>query len=507
MKRFGVVILTLVLGISIGYRIGDAESKKKNISVMFRLFTNTLNYVKDYYVEEKEPPDLIEKAIEGMVNSLDPFSDFYTPEETEEFKIHTTGEFGGLGIQIGIRNGVVTVISPIEGTPAYRAGLRPGDKIIKIEDTSIIGWKLSDVVKRLRGKPGTKVTITVSRPGVNEPLKFTITRAIIHIQAVPYFGMLGDDIGYIKLSSFQKNASKEVEKALDSLFAAGATKIVLDLRSNPGGLLSEAIRVANLFIQRGALIVSTKGRVPNSNRDFFAPSDPPHGTEFPLAVLVSRGSASASEIVSGAVQDWDRGIIIGDTTFGKGSVQRVFPLQEGYQLKITTARYFTPSGRCIDRRTFENEKDTVKTPYYTKRLHRTVYGGGGIIPDVVNEGELLKPLVSKAFAKGVFFDFAVKYYKSHEKPEKPEDIHIPDSVLKEFENFMKEKKIEFTSCDFDEAKDQLRMVLEEEIAEKYFGKKGRYIVRTRRDTVLKQAIDLLKGAEKVDDLYSVMEHK
>ncbi len=506
MKRIIAVALALIIGLSVGYKMGDAEAKKKNISMMFRLFTNTLNYVKDYYVEEKDPPDLIEKAIEGMVHSLDPFSDFFTPEQTEEFKISTTGEFGGLGIQIGIRNGVVTVISPIEGTPAYRAGLRPGDKIIKIEDTSIIGWKLSDVVKRLRGKPGTKVTITISRPGVNEPLKFTITRAIIHIQAVPYFGLVDGNIGYIKLSSFQKNANVEVRKALDSLFAMGAKKIVLDLRGNPGGLLSEAIRTANLFLPQGALIVSTKGRVPNSNRDFFAPGKPSHGTDYPLAVLVSRGSASASEIVSGAIQDWDRGIIVGDTTFGKGSVQRVFPLQEGYQLKITTARYFTPSGRCIDRRTF-GKKDTTRTPYYTKRLHRTVYGGGGIIPDVVKESELLAPLVSKAFAKGVFFDYAVKYYKSHEKPASPEEINLSDDQLKDFEKYMKEKGVKFTSCDFKDAKDQIKLVLEEEIAEKYFGRKGRYAVMLKKDTVFKKAVDILEHANKVDDLYSIMEHK
>ncbi len=506
MKRVLGVALALIIGLTAGYKIGGAEAKKKNISMMFRLFTNTLNYVKDYYVEEKDPPDLIEKAIEGMVHSLDPFSDFYTPEQTEEFKIQTTGEFGGLGIQIGIRNGVVTVISPIEGTPAYRAGLRPGDKIIKIEDTSIIGWKLSDVVKRLRGKPGTKVTITVSRPGVNEPLKFTITRAIIHIQAVPYFNLVDDSIGYIKLSSFQKNASEEVKKALDSLFNEGAKKIVLDLRGNPGGLLSEAIKTANLFLPQGALIVSTKGRVPNSNRDFYAPSKPSHGTDYPLAVLVSRGSASASEIVSGAIQDWDRGIIVGDTTFGKGSVQRVFPLQEGYQLKITTARYFTPSGRCIDRRTF-GSKDTTKTPYYTKRLHRVVYGGGGIIPDIVNEGELLAPLVSKAFAKGLFFDYAVKFYKSHDKPASPDDINLSDEQLKKFEDYMKEKGIEFTACDFQDAKKQIKVVLEEEIAEKYFGKKGRYAIMLKNDPVFKQATDILKSAHKVDDLYSLMEHK
>lgn len=506
MKRYVTIVLALIIGVSVGYRVGDAEGKRKNISLMFRLFTNSLNYIKEYYVEEKDPPDLIEKAIEGMVHSLDPFSDFFTPEQTEEFKISTTGEFGGLGIQIGIRNGVVTVISPIEGTPAYRAGLRPGDKIIKIEDTSIIGWKLSDVVKRLRGKPGTRVTITISRPGVNEPLTFTITRAIIHIQAVPYFGLVEGDIGYIKLSSFQKNAHEEVRKALDSLFSIGAKKIVLDLRGNPGGLLSEAIRVANLFLPQGVLIVSTKGRIPNSNRDFFAPDKPSHGTEYPLAVLVSQGSASASEIVSGAIQDWDRGIIVGDTTFGKGSVQRVFPLQEGYQLKITTARYFTPSGRCIDKRTFD-KKDTTRIPYYTKRLHRTVYGRGGIIPDVVKEGEVLAPLVSKAFAKGVFFDYAVKYYKSHDKPSSPHDINLTEEELKDFENYMKDKGVEFTPCDFKDAKDQIKLVLEEEIAEKYFGRKGRYVVMLRKDTVFKDAVKILENASKVDDLYSLMEHK
>jgi len=197
---------------------------------------------------------------------------------------------------------------------------------------------------------------------------------------------------------------------------------------------------------------------------------------------------------------------VGEKTFGKGSVQRIFPLQEGYQLKITTARYFTPSGRCIDRRTF-SKKDTVKTPYYTKRLHRTVYGGGGIIPDVVKEGELLAPLVSKAFAKGVFFDYAVKFYKSHEKPASPNDINLTDDQLADFEKYMKEKGVKFTPCDFQDAKDQVKLILEEEIAEKYFGRKGRYAVMLKKDRVFKDAVKILEHANKVDDLYSIMEHK
>ena len=368
-KRIAIITLVLFLGLSLGYKIGSGDNSA-NVVFMLKTLNQVLHYVQSYYVEEVNPPKLIEKGIEGMVQSLDPYSEFLTPDESQEWDVRTRGEFGGLGIQITKRSEKdwITIIAPIEDTPADRAGIRAGDQIIKIEDESTWGMSLKEVVKKLRGKPGTKVTITIKRPGLDEPLEFTITRAIIHIKAVPYAALLKDDIGYVDLSTFNRSASEELKNAMDSLFNLGAKKMILDLRSNPGGLLQEAVRVANLFLPKGSVIVSTKGRTEDSRQEFDAPMDPPYGDKFPLVVLVDHGSASASEIVSGAIQDWDRGILIGDTTFGKGSVQRIYRLDKGYELKLTTAKYYTPSGRCIHRergKESETKEDTLKAVSYT----------------------------------------------------------------------------------------------------------------------------------------------
>ena len=515
-KRLIPLIVLLLIVAGLGYKAGQAQSRK-DLQTMFRMFTRVLKTIEINYVEEEDPADLVEKGIEGMVNSLDPYSDFLTPDESEEWDIRTRGEFGGLGIQISQIDGWITVIAPIEGTPAYRAGIMAGDRIVEIEGKSSWGMKLRDAVKKLRGEPGTKVTIKVKREGVDEPIEFTITREIIHIKTVPFYTMLDGKVGYVSLSSFSSSARRELKSAIDSLLAEGAQKLILDLRGNPGGLLQEAIEVSNLFLPRGRIIVSTRGRIPQSRMEYRAMHDPEIDEDMPLVVLVNHGSASASEIVSGAIQDWDRGLIIGDTTFGKGSVQRIYEIEDSYKLKITTAKYYTPSGRCIHREEKEDttgavppdSADTARTEqvYHTKKLGRPVYGGGGIIPDIVMEAEKLTGLTSKTLAKRIFFDYAVEYKAKH--PQNPSEGRsiVNGAVLEDFKKYLKSRDIDFTDDQFAESRDQIKRLLEMEIQEKYFGTKGRYWAALKDDKVVQKALEVLTRAKKADDLFGFLNDK
>ncbi|MFH1282473.1 MAG: S41 family peptidase [bacterium] len=328
-----------------------------------KILIDIIGYVKANYVEEVETKNLIYGAASGMVRVLDPFSQFMEPDVHKEMKIETEGKFGGLGIRIAIRDKWLTVITPIPGTPAYREGIMPNDKIIEIEGKSTKDITLQEAVKQLRGKPGTKVNITVAREGNDDSMKFVITREWINIKSV-VSKMLEDSVGYVRLIEFSKNTGIDMNKAIKELSSKGMRGLVLDLRNNPGGLLYVAVDVCKEFLGNGKLIVYTQGRDPNDRKDFTAEGDALM-PDIPLAVLVNSGSASGSEIVAGALQDHKRAIIIGSETFGKASVQSVIPLTDGSGLRLTTARYYTPSGRSIHR----NEET----------------GKGGITPDIIVE--------------------------------------------------------------------------------------------------------------------------
>ncbi len=513
------LLVALVIG-ALGATLYDSYQQRITKRQMLEVFTRALVQIERKYVTEKDPVKLIESGIQGMVQDLDPFSALLTPEESREWMVQTQGEFGGLGIQIGIRDGWLTIIAPIEGTPAYRAGLRAGDRIIKIEGKSTRGIKLQKAVKLLRGRPGTQVTITIQRPGLEEPFDVTITRAIIEIHAVPFYTLLDHRIGYVRLTTFSEKASREVRAALDSLLAQGAQRFVLDLRSNPGGLLREALRVSSLFLPKGSVVVSTRGRIPEADTVLRAPFDPELPDSIPVVVLVNKGSASASEIVSGALQDWDRALIVGDTTFGKGSVQRIYPLGYGYELKLTTAHYYTPSGRCIHReRKSLNDldslnadtttTDTVPPPaYHTLRLKRVVYGGGGITPDRVVVPPQPPKLVVEAVSKGALFDFAVRYSQEHPEVQRDEDLILTTADLEALKQYLRnEKHLDFTDQEFEEAQEDLRYWLSLEIAEKYWGIQGRYRFALKRDPVLETAVQLLAQANHTEDLFQEIQHR
>ena len=347
-KNLKSVICSIIFTLSFLLTVNlfaEEEKSKRNAYNKLKVFSEILSLIESNYVDPTQNDSMIEGAIIGMIKSLDPHTSYMSPVSYKEMQEETTGKFGGLGIEISIRDGVLTVVSPIEDTPAFLVGIKPGDKIIKIEDESTLDMTLPDAVSRLRGDTGTPINITVYRKSFKAPKEFTIVRDIIKVRSVVN-KMYEKDIGYIKIRNFSKNTSSDLDTALADLKKKGITKLILDVRNNPGGLLNQAVEVTDRFLNKENLIVYTKGRSNEQNMRFTS-HDKVAGVSYPMIILVNGGSASASEIVAGALQDLNRAIILGTTTFGKGSVQTIIPLSDGSALRLTTARYYTPSGRVI----------------------------------------------------------------------------------------------------------------------------------------------------------------
>jgi carboxyl-terminal processing protease len=344
-KAFVISSLLVVLTLSLGGTVASKGTDTGATYEQLRLFTEVLSIVQNQYVDETQPKDLIYSAIKGTLRGLDPHSSFLDPESYREMQVETSGSFGGLGIEITLRDDILTVVSPIDGTPAHRAGLLAADRIVKIDGLSTKDMQLSDAVKKMRGKPGTKVTISVVREGWTEPKDFEIQREQIRVHSVRTQD-LDNGIEYVKLRQFQEQTAHDLEQALEKFDKNGMKALVLDLRNNPGGLLTSAVEVTEKFIDDGKLVVYTEGRVRNQNMRFSAHAKRAY-SKIPMVVLVNQGSASASEIVAGALQDYGRAMVVGVQTFGKGSVQTIIPLSDGSGLRLTTAKYFTPKGRSI----------------------------------------------------------------------------------------------------------------------------------------------------------------
>ncbi len=495
------LLLSMILGITIGY----ALQTSKNLRTLQEIYDQTIRIIQDNYVEEEDPADLVEQSIKGMLESLDPYSEFLTPEDFEKLRSSTSGTYGGVGMEVRKQGSNVVVVSTFEGTPAYRAGIKPGDIIVKINDTSVTSMELEDVVNKIKGEPGTKVKITILRPGFTEFLNFELIREIINVPVIPYFSILKDDIGYIKLSQFSQGSLDKLEDAIDSLKHLGAKKFILDLRGNPGGLLYEAIRIANLFLEKNSMIVFTKGRSMDSEEYFRATNDPALEFNVPLVVLIDYGSASASEVVAGALQDWDRALIIGDTSFGKGSVQRVIPLKDNYAIKLTTSRYYTPSGRSIDRttKTLKERRDKSKKEtnllFFTKRLNRKVYSGGGIAPDIVVENQPEPQIIAKMIGDGLFNEFASEWKK---KNPNIKTFEIDDKLYEEFLNFAKNKGYNLKEIEL--VKDKVMRNLDISISEIIQGSKGRYQKLLKYDEVVNKALEILSKSKTTDDLFNLL---
>jgi len=505
-RRVALVTTLVVLSLCLGGLFGKLWAQKTGgLLQSLQTFSRVVDIVMSTYVERIDPDKMIRSGIRGMLSALDPHTEFLDESDFKELRVRTEGQFGGIGIHIGIMDERLTVISPIEGTPAERAGIRGGDRIAEVESKSTENFTTDDAIKVLRGEPGSKVKLSIARPGVRDLIPFELTRAIINIKAVPYAALLGDSIGYVRLADFSKTATQELSRTIDSLFDAGATKLIFDLRSNGGGLLGEGRDVTDLFLPPGEVIVRTKGRIPNSMREYVAETQDAYGDEFPLVVLVDRGSASAAEIVAGALQDWERGLIVGDTTYGKGSVQTIHPLGPEIAVKVTTALWYTPSGRCINR-PYDKERAVIRDTtqethevYHTLgKLHRTVYGGGGIVPDVYVAYARLSPL-SARMTRDAFFDFAVDYTNSH--PGLSADFRTDQAVLGQFRDYLKTtKKLEFTEAEFDSSEAVFVREIEREVAAKLLGMRGDYQARMRRDEHVKKAVELLKPVQSLEEL-------
>ncbi len=456
----GVVIIGLLVG-------GLVYALTNSLYVNLEEFNQIASVVSSYYMEDVDSENLIKAGIKGMLETLDPYSEYLDPKQHRALLEDTHGQFEGLGIEIAIKDGWLTVISPLEDTPAERMGIQAGDRIIKIEDVSTKGITVEEAVTKLRGKKGTVVHITIEREGIGEPMEYAIERDVISIRAVPYYGIAQDEIGYIRLNRFSDISADELKEAVSELLRKNIKGLILDLRGNPGGLLTQAVAAASVFLEPDRLVVETRGKVKSQNKEFRS-FGKPLCAQLPLAVLVDEGSASGSEIVAGAIQDWDRGVIIGDTTFGKGLVQSVIQLKDGSGLKLTTAKYFIPSGRSIqkpedsDAKSEELDSTRIKQKFFTMG-GRVVYGDGGIAPDVVVGDEYLSPLEYNLLAKLSFFDFAIHYTATH--PQLLRDFEVDHAMLSEFKQFLKTKDFTYQTSSELELEKLKEAVVEEERSE------------------------------------------
>ncbi len=439
--------LLAVGAVLLGFRMADSDYFFK-INKSIDIFGRVYKEVSLNYVDEVDPEKFMEAGIDGLLGTLDPYTNFISESEGDEVELITTGKYGGIGVTIGVRDNVITVITLMEGYSAQRQGIQPGDRILEIDGKSVVGFKPEAVRSMTRGEPGTEVHLKVERDGEAKPLEFVLVREEIQLHNVSYSGFIGDGIAYVRLERFSRGAGDELRLAIKELRLKGPISgLVLDLRDNPGGLLDVAVDIVEKFAQKGSLVVSTRGRKPESERKFFV-TEEPMLPDVPLALLVNRNSASASEIVAGAIQDLDRGVIIGTRTFGKGLVQTITPLSYNTQLKITTAKYYTPSGRCIQEIDYMHKnKDGVfaVTPDSLRRVFKTLkgrkeYESGGIHPDSLVPEAPRSDVYSDLLRKSMYFKFATRFVTNQK--DQPASLN-GDSLFSQFKEFLAAQKFTF----------------------------------------------------------------
>ena len=508
-----------------GWFLQRGIGQERNIYANARLFEDVLRFVSESFVDDKEPSELYQMAVDGMLEELgDPHTSLMVAKDYERLRLATQGEYGGIGISIDRRAGWITVISPLPGTPGMRAGLQAGDQIIEVDGESTRDWDTDMAVSRLRGPKGKPVDILIARGGVDQPIPIRIVREEIHIQAVPSAYMMDGNVGYVELVSFSESSTSELKEAIGELRQAGARGVILDLRNNPGGLLDQGVTIADLFLSRGQTVVETKGRASNQNQRATART----GDQFPglpIVVLVGPQSASASEIVAGALQDHDRALVLGRTTYGKGSVQSLYPLENNNWLKITTARWYTPAGRSIqkpygiDAHLVEDDvgeaapEDTMERPAYRTDSGRTVYGGGGIHPDLVlapdtltMEERLFVQSMQQNLAEYISarLAFAVSYLR--ENPDLQQGFPVTQEMLDRFYGAIREGGVDVERDLYDDATRWLANDIGYEITISKWGQEAARQRTNSDDPQVTMAADLLRRATTPESLFALAQN-
>lgn len=538
--------LTIFLAIGILFSLASSQDRYFEISKNLEIFTSLFKELNEYYVDEIDPNELMRVGIDAMLESLDPYTNFIAKADLDEYQLQTTGIYGGIGARIGNIGDFVTVTEPYEGFPAFKAGLRAGDEIHEIDGRSAKGLTSTQVSQVLRGQPGTDVKVKIYRAGSNETFETVITRGEVTLKNVPYYGVLKDGVGYIKLVNFAEKAGKEVEDALRKLKENPELKgVILDLRGNGGGLLHEAINVTNVFIERGVEVVSTKGKVRETNKKYMT-LNKPVDTEIPLVILTDEGSASASEIVSGALQDLDRGVVIGQQTFGKGLVQITRPVAYNSRLKVTTSKYYIPSGRCIqaiDYSIKESGENGRYIPDSLRRVYKTQGGrevkdGAGIDPDISVEIPYMAHITQSLHLKNHIFNFSTNYFYQNKELRDGSQFTMNDEEFNSFISFLEGKDYDYVTNtekifeelketakdeDYYEAiesslkdlekniqhdkdqdvykhKDEIIRSLEVEIVSRYLFQNGRIESSLKQDLDIEQAIKVLGNKDKYNTI-------
>ena len=516
------------------------------VSKNLDIFTSLFREVNIYYVDETKPGEMIEKAIDSMLKDLDPYTTYIPESEIEDFRFQTTGQYGGIGSTIRKREDYVIISEPYKGFPADKAGLKAGDKLIEIDGKSVKGKSTQDVSSVLKGQPGVEVNLLIERPGTEGYINKTFTREEVKVKSIPYKGMVADGIGYVRLRSFTRNCSNEVKEAIMELKDENELKgLVLDLRSNPGGLLNESVNLCNLFIDKGQEVVSTKGKIKDWEKSYKTSKDP-LDRDLPLVVLINQSSASASEIVSGTIQDLDRGVVIGKKSFGKGLVQQTRKLSYNSQVKVTVAKYYTPSGRCIQALDYAHRNedgsvgkvpDSLKTAFQTKN-GRLVYDGGGVDPDISVDKEPYAEILGSLVSKQLIFDYATQFALDNDTIGAPGAYKIDDLLYEDFVSFLSDKDYEYETStekelaelieladgEYSDFKDDLVILqkkllsykeddihkyqseiselLLSELMTRYHYQEGRVIASLANDPVLEEAIIVLNDKSRYDAILS-----
>lgn len=516
------VLILAVIGVTSVRLARPVIAYADTVQEQLKRFVEVFNLIKRYYVEEPNDEQVITGAINGMLQNLDPHSVYMPQTQFENAQERFDGFFEGIGIEYIVQNKILTVVAPIVGGPSEALGIRAGDQIIKIDGQSAFGITEDQVRQKLRGAKGTKVTVTIHRSDEPEPFDLTITRDKIPIHSVLAAFMIDEEIGYIYLSIFASNTDEELEKSLRDLESLGMRKLVLDLRGNSGGYLDKAVEVSNKFIPGGNKIVYTRGRIKSANRDYYATAEATHPL-YPLIVLIDHGSASASEIVAGAIQDLDRGLVVGERSFGKGLVQSQYLLKDGSALRVTTARYYTPSGRLIQR-SYDNgladyyaealsDDDSLSTeaggkdrPIFTTLAGRKVYGGGGITPDSTIASDKITRFTSQLLNRRTFFEFASNYAYQHRELAKDfrhfkDQFTVDARLMQEFKKFLEKNKIEVSTEAFAKDEVHIKTFIKAEIARHLWDASKYYQIRLLGDLQLQKSLVLFPEAVKIAAFY------